>query len=59
MSPLYLHIYGIYLPFLTKTFMYHLKNFQISFLFVNVQAHGAVGVINIFHAKYVLLNDKV
>ena len=59
MSPLYLPIYGIYLPSLTKTFMYHLKNLQISFPFVPVQAHAAVGVINIFHAKDVLLVDKV
>ena len=42
-----------------KTFMYHLKILQISFLFVPVQAQGAVGVINIFHAKDVLLVDKV
>ena len=39
--------------------MYHLKNLQISFPFVPVQAHGVVGVINIFHAKDVLLVDKV
>ena len=34
-------------------------NFQISFPFVPVQAHGAAGAINIFHAKDVLLIDKV
>ena len=58
-SPLYIPIYGIYLPFLTKTFMYHLKNLQISFHFAPIQAHGAVGAVNIFHAKDVLLVDKV
>ena len=42
MSPPYLHTYGIYLPSLTKTFMYHLKTLFKSFLFVSVQAHGAV-----------------
>ena len=39
--------------------MYHLKIIQISFPFVPIQAHGAVGVIIIFHAKDVLLVDKV
>ena len=39
--------------------MYHLKIIQISFPFVPVQAHGAVGVISIFQAKNVLLLDKV
>src|SRR3954462_8515986 len=42
MSPPYLPIYGIYVPSLTKTFMYHLKTLFKSFLFVTVQAHGAV-----------------
>src|ERR1041384_8157357 len=42
MSPPYLPIYGIYLPSLTKTFVYHLKTLFKSFLFVTVQAHGAV-----------------
>ena len=42
-----------------KTFMYHLKIIQINFPFVPVQAHGVVGVIIIFHAKDVLLIDKV
>src|SRR3954463_2119258 len=42
MSPLYLPIYGIYVPSLTKNFMYHLKTLFKSFLFVTVQAHGAV-----------------
>src|ERR1043165_1642482 len=42
MSPPYLPIYGIYLPSLTKTFMYHLKTLFKSFLFLTVQAHGAV-----------------
>src|SRR3954471_24327152 len=44
MGPPYLPIYGIYLPSLTKTFMYHLKTLFQSFLFVTVQAHGAVRV---------------
>ena len=39
--------------------MYHLKNLQISFPFVPVQDHGAMGVVSIFHAKYVLLIVKV
>src|SRR4051812_17608671 len=42
MSPPYLPIYGIYLPSLMKTFMYHLKTLFKSFLFVTVQARGAV-----------------
>src|SRR3954464_6434514 len=42
MSPAYLPIYGIYLPSLTKTFVHHLKTLFKSFLFVTVQAHGAV-----------------
>src|SRR4051812_9565786 len=42
LSPPYLPIYGIYAPSLTKTFMYHLKTLFKSFLFVTVQAHGAV-----------------
>src|ERR1043165_7675209 len=42
MSRPYLPIYGIYLPSLTKTFTYHLKTLFESFLFVTVQAHGAV-----------------
>src|SRR3954471_14687589 len=42
MSPPYLPIYGIYLPSLTKTFMYHLKTLFKSFLFVTVQSHRAV-----------------
>src|SRR3954469_6897142 len=42
LSPPYLPTYGIYLPSLTKTFMYHLKTLFKSFLFVTVQAHGAV-----------------
>src|ERR1041384_1675070 len=42
LSPPYLPIYGIFLPSLTKTFMYHLKTLFKSFLFVTVQAHGAV-----------------
>src|ERR1044072_4249712 len=42
LSPPYLPIYGIYVPSLTKTFMYHLKTSFKSFLFVTVQAHGAV-----------------
>src|ERR1043165_9342197 len=41
-SPRYLPIYGIYVPSLTKTFMYHLKTLFKSFLFVTVPAHGAV-----------------
>ena len=44
---------------LTKTFLYHLKIIQINFPFVLVQDHGAVGAINIFHAKNILLLDKV
>ena len=35
------------------------QNYSKSFLFVTVQAHGAVGGIGIFHAKNVLLLDKV
>ena len=31
----------------------------MNFPFVSVQAHGALGVINIFHAKNILLLDKV
>src|SRR3954468_2023588 len=42
LSPPYLPIYGIYVPTLTKTFMYHLKTLFKSFLFVTVQANGAV-----------------
>src|ERR1041384_7584341 len=42
LSPPYLPIYGIYVPSLTKTFMYHLKTSFKSFLFVTIQAHGAV-----------------
>src|ERR1043165_5673673 len=42
LSPPYLPIYGIYVPSLTKTFMYHLNTLFKSFLFVTVQAHGAV-----------------
>src|SRR3954467_15833562 len=42
MSPPYLPIYGIYVPSLTKTFMYHLKTLFKSFLFVTVLAHGVV-----------------
>src|SRR3954468_11609301 len=42
MIPPYLPIYGIYLPSLTNTFMYHLKTLFKNFLFVTVQAHGAV-----------------
>src|SRR3954463_14882291 len=34
MSPLYLPIYGFYLPSLTKNFMYHLKTIFKSFPFV-------------------------
>src|SRR3954469_11020887 len=41
-SPPYIPTYGIYLPSLTKTFMYHLKTLFKSFLFLTVQAHGAV-----------------
>jgi hypothetical protein len=44
---------------LTKTFLYHLKIIQMNFPFVSVQAHGALGAIDIFHAKNVLLLDKV
>ena len=39
--------------------MYHLKTLFKSFLFVTVQAHGAVREISIFHAKTSLLHDKV
>src|SRR3954471_474025 len=42
LSPPYLPIYCIHVPSLTKTFMYHLKTLFKSFLFVTVQAHGAV-----------------
>src|SRR3954468_17658671 len=42
LSPPYLPIYGIYVTSLTKTFMYHLKTLFKSFLFVTIQAHGAV-----------------
>ena len=42
-----------------KDFHVPSQNLQISFPFVPVQAHGAVGVIDIFHAKDVLLGDKV
>src|SRR3954469_14237093 len=42
LSPPYIPIYGIYVPSLTKTFMYHLKTLFKSFLFVTVQDHGAV-----------------
>src|SRR4051812_13205793 len=35
-------MYGIYVSSLMKTFMYHLKTLFKSFLFVTVQAHGAV-----------------
>ena len=38
--------------------MYHLKTLLKSFLFVTVQAHGVVRD-SIFHAKNVLLHDKV
>ena len=31
----------------------------MNFPFVSVQAHGALGAIDIFHAKKVLLLDKV
>src|SRR3954464_8300230 len=44
LSPPYLPTYGIYVASLTKTFMYHLKTLFKSFLFVTVQAHGAVKV---------------
>ena len=45
MSPPYLPIHGIYLPFLTKTFMYHLEIIQKNILFcASVLAHEEVVV---------------
>ena len=50
------------LPFILKprgSVSLFFKIIQTNFPFVPVQPHGAVGVINIFHDKNVLLLDKV
>ena len=59
MSPPYLPIYGIYRPSYRRLSCTISKLFKCTSLFVSVQAHGALGAINIFHAKNVLLLDKV
>src|SRR3954468_4400202 len=59
MSPPYLPIYGIYLPSLTKTFVYHLKTLFKSFLFVIVQAHGVVRENQYLPCQFFLLHDIV